>query len=107
MRRADALSVLSSRQSELKQFGVKSLAIFGSVARDEARPDSDIDILVEFGQTVGLFEFVRLKEYLEQLLGCTVDLVTPDALRPQMRDRVLQEAVRAATGLEATRSGHP
>jgi predicted nucleotidyltransferase len=107
VRRAEALAVLSSRQAEIRQFGVKSLALFGSVARDEARPDSDVDILVEFDQPVGLFGFVRLKDYLEQVLGGAVDLVTPDALRPQLRDRVLEEAVSAATGLAATHSRHP
>jgi len=97
MRRADVLSLLASRQSEIERLGVKSLALFGSVARDEARPDSDDDILVEFSQPTGLFGFVRVKDYLEQLLGYPVDLVTPDALRPQMRDQVLQAAVISGT----------
>jgi len=75
---------------------VQSLSIFGSVARDEAGPDSDIDLLVEFDRPVGLFAFVRTKQYLEQILGSRVDLVTPDALRREFRESVLREAVRAA-----------
>jgi predicted nucleotidyltransferase len=50
MRRDEALAILTAHQEELKEYGVKSLAIFGSVARDEARPDSDVDLLVEFSQ---------------------------------------------------------
>ncbi len=73
-----------------------SLSVFGSVARDEARPDSDVDLLVEFDRPIGLFAFVALKLYLEQILGQRVDLVTPDALRRQFSDEVLREAVRAA-----------
>ncbi|MBK9713413.1 MAG: nucleotidyltransferase family protein [Kouleothrix sp.] len=76
--------------------GVSSLAVFGSVAREEAGAESDVDILVEFGQPVGLFEFVRLQQRLEALLGRRVDLVTPDALRPTMRDRILHEAIDAS-----------
>jgi len=75
---------------------VQSLSIFGSVARDEAGPDSDIDLLVEFDRPVGLFAFVRTQQYLEQILGSRVDLVTPDALRREFRETVLREAVRAA-----------
>ncbi|HLH26920.1 MAG TPA: nucleotidyltransferase family protein [Chloroflexota bacterium] len=107
MRRNEALAALDARRSEIEQFGVKTLALFGSVARDEAGPESDVDILVEFDRAIGLFGFVRLKDYLEQVLGCPVDLVTPDALRPQMRDRVLQEAVRAVTRLATAHTGHP
>jgi predicted nucleotidyltransferase len=96
MRRDEALEILKQRQAEIKAFGVKSLALFGSVARDEANPDSDVDLLVEFSVPVGLFQVVRLKEYLEEALGHSVDLVTPDALREQIRSQVLREAMRAA-----------
>ena len=73
--------------------GVKSLAVFGSLARGEATRTSDIDILVEFDRPVGLFEFIRLKLYLEDLTGRWVDLVTPEAIRPAMRAAILNEAV--------------
>jgi hypothetical protein len=86
------LGLIRSHQEELSNQGVKSLAIFGSVARNEAKVDSDVDILVEFSRPVGLFDFIGLKEYLEALIGRPVDLVTPDAIRPIMRDRILNEA---------------
>jgi uncharacterized protein len=73
-----------------------SLAIFGSAARDEVREGSDIDILIEFGQPVGLFEFVRIKAQLETILDRPVDLVTPEALIKQLKEQILKEAIYAA-----------
>ncbi len=93
MRRDEILRLLSEHRAELEQLGAKSLALFGSAARDEARQDSDVDLLVEFERPVGLFEFVDLKSYLENLLGCQVDLGTPASLKPKLRERVLKEAV--------------
>jgi predicted nucleotidyltransferase len=101
VRRDEALAILATHRHELEQFGVETLAVFGSVARDEAGPDSDVDVLVEFNRPIGLFEYVRLRDRLAELMGRPVDLVTPDALRPGMRDRVLEEAVSAAARLEA------
>jgi predicted nucleotidyltransferase len=89
-------ALLKRHQADLHQRGVKSLAVFGSLARGEATPASDIDVLVEFDHPVGLFEFIRLKLYLEELTGRHVDLVTPDALRPAMRAEILNEAVHVA-----------
>lgn len=76
--------------------GIRSLSIFGSVARDEARAGSDVDLLVDFDRPVGLFHLFDVRERLETLLDCKVDLVTPGGLRPELRERVLAEAVRAA-----------
>jgi uncharacterized protein len=95
MRQQEALAILSSHDEVLRRFGVKSLALFGSVARDEARSDSDVGLLVEFDRPVGLFTFARLKRYLEESLGCSVDLGTPDSLKPYLREPVLREAIRA------------
>lgn len=95
MQLESALDILRRHQSELQQLGVKSIALFGSVVREEIRPESDIDILVEFGRPVGLFAFFRLQHRLEDLLGKRVDLVTPPALKRQLRDRILKEAVYA------------
>jgi hypothetical protein len=86
-------ALLRRHQADLRQRGVKSLAVFGSLARGEATRTSDIDVLVEFDRPVGLFEFIRLKLYLEDLTRRRVDLVTPDALRPAMRAAILNEAV--------------
>ncbi len=96
MLRDDILDILSRHQTEIKAMGIRRLAVFGSVARGEERPDSDVDILVEFNRSVGLFEFLDVKERLEALLGRTVDLATLDALKPQMRGRILSEVVYAA-----------
>ncbi len=95
LKREDVLALLNSYKPSLKEFKVKSLLIFGSVARDEANAESDVDLLVEFEQTVGLFTFVRLQRHLEKILGCKVDLGTPDSLKEDLRDVVLQEAIRA------------
>ncbi len=97
---------LAERSGELSQLGVKSLAVFGSVARDEATAVSDVDLLVEFSRPIGLFDFVHVKNYLELVLGCSVDLVTRDALRPEMRDQILKEAVGVTPGLDAPHQGH-
>ena len=90
------LQLLGSHREEMKGLGIKSLALFGSFARNEAGPDSDVDLLVEFDRPVGLFHFVRVHRYLETLLGRKVDLVTPDALKERLRDRILRELVSAA-----------
>jgi predicted nucleotidyltransferase len=89
-------ALLKRHQANLHQRGVRSLAVFGSLARGEETSASDIDVLVEFDRPVGLFEFIRLKLYLEELTGKPVDLVTPDALRPSMRTEILNEAVYVA-----------
>jgi len=93
MGREEVLTRLRKHRSALEELSVKSLALFGSAARGEARPDSDVDLLVEFSEPVGLFEFIRLKYKLEEILNCEVDLVTPDALRPGMKAVILKEAV--------------
>lgn len=96
MRREEALRILAEHREEIASFGVKSLAIFGSVARDEAGPDSDVDVLVEFGEPVGYFGLFRLRRYLEELFGRRVDLATSGALRESMKAQILKEAIDAA-----------
>jgi predicted nucleotidyltransferase len=96
MERDQILALLKRRKRRLKQFGVRSISLFGSVARNEARKRSDVDLLVDFEKSIGLFEFARLKIYLEGELGRKVDLVTPEALRKELRDNILREAIRAA-----------
>lgn len=88
------LDLLREHRVEFEAFNVKSLMLFGSVARDEALPGSDVDLLVEFERPVGLFEFIGLKQYLENLLGSDVDLGTPNSLRKNLKEEVLREAIR-------------
>lgn len=96
MRRDEALALLAAHRADIRAFGVRRLALFGSVARDEADGESDIDLLVEFDRPPGLFTFLRLQERLERIVGRPVDLVTPDALKRQLRDAILREAIDAA-----------
>lgn len=98
MNRSEVIKKLALFKDELKQFSVKDLYLFGSYAREEADEQSDLDILVEFepGAQIGLFEFARLRRRLCELLGREVDLVTRDALRPEMKDQILREAVHAS-----------
>ena len=96
MRRDEVLAILTAHQDEIRAFGVRSLSLFGSVARDEAGPESDIDLLVEFDRPTGLFGLIRLQHFLSELLGRPIDLVTPDGLSDRVRDDALREAIRAA-----------
>ena len=96
MTRAQVLARLQEHTTELRGMDVASLAVFGSVARDEAGPDSDVDLLVEFARPVGMFRLLALKEYLEALLERPVDLATRSALKRQFRDAILREAIYAA-----------
>ena len=93
MQRDEVLTILAQHQDSLKRFGVKSIAIFGSVARNEAKSDSDVDILVEFEGLVTFDRYMDLKFYLEDHLGTRVDLVSRRALRPQIRLSIEQEAI--------------
>ena len=90
------LEKLRDKGVELQRFHVASLSLFGSVVLGEDGPESGIDILVEFAEPVGMFTFVRLNHYLEELLGTAVDLVTIEALKERLRDRILNEAIHAA-----------
>ena len=80
--------------SRARRYSVKELAVFGSAARGEMRPDSDIDLLVEFqpGVKIGLLKHIAAQRELSELLGRKVDLVSKQALRSEMRDEILAEA---------------
>ncbi len=94
MRQQEVRDILKKHQIEFEElYGVKRLALFGSVARDEASRASDIDLLVEFSRPVGLFGLFALQDRLEEIFGCKVDLGTPDSLKPRLRDKVLKEAI--------------
>jgi len=94
MKRAEIIAKLSASEEELRGRGVKSMALFGSAARDEATDTSDVDLLVEFDRPTGLFGLIRLKRRLEEvLLVEKVDLLTPEGLHPALKERILAEAV--------------
>jgi predicted nucleotidyltransferase len=79
----------------MERFGVRSLALFGSVVRNDAKPTSDIDLMVDFfpGQPGGLFRFVDLKHALEGVLGRPVDLITSGNIKPRLKARILAECL--------------
>ena len=96
MRRDAVLKILESHTAELQRFGVKTLRLFGSVARDEAADGSDVDLLVGFEKPPGFSSFMKLRIFLEDLLGAKVDLVTENRLRDRVRPYVEEEAIRVA-----------
>ena len=99
MNRDQVLKIIAEHREKLaREFCVKSLALFGSVVRDEATPASDVDLLVEFdGRPVGLFHLSRTQHYLESILGIAkVDLVLRDSIKPALKERILREAIHAA-----------
>ncbi|WP_081972736.1 nucleotidyltransferase family protein [Leptolyngbya sp. KIOST-1] len=74
--------------------GVKSLGLFGSVARNEAGADSDVDILVEFSKPLGFFQVFDIQYFLEDLLQRSIDLGTADSLKEHLRAPVLKDVIR-------------
>lgn len=94
MNKKRALQVLSRTKPELQaRFGVMRLALFGSTARGTATPGSDIDILVSFGGPATSKRYFGVQFYLEDQLGCPVDLVTEKALRPELRPLIERERI--------------
>lgn len=94
--REEIIFLLQANQAALSDYGVKSLALFGSAARNSLRADSDLDILVQFEQSTWA-NYIGLKLYLEDLLGRPVDLVTPKALRPLLRPSVERDLLHVFT----------
>jgi predicted nucleotidyltransferase len=94
MKRQQVLQKLTESKPLLaERFGVTRLALFGSIARDVARPDSDVDIVVGFDGPATSARFFGVQFFLEDELGCPVDLVTEKALRPELRPHIEREAV--------------
>lgn len=90
------ISTLKEHLETLHNLGVKSLELFGSVARNEARPDSDLDFLVEFEGQITFDAYMDLKFFLEDLFTKKVDLVIKEDLKPQIREVVLNQAIHVA-----------
>ena len=85
--------IINQHRLELEEkFKVKRLAIFGSYARGDNTEESDLDIMVEFKEPVGLL-FILLADYLEEILKVKVDLVTPDAIKPNRRKYIIEELI--------------
>ena len=94
MKRQEILNRLREHREELRARGVGSVALFGSVARDDALDTSDVDLLVEFERPTGLLGLIGLKRRLEEILQVgKVDLLTPEGLHPALKERILAEAV--------------
>jgi uncharacterized protein len=93
----DVFTLLRQNGAQLRRFGVGSLSVFGSFARGEPRDESDVDILVEFEPEQESFDnFLGLAEFLEELFGRRVDLLTPESLNPRFGHYILEEAEHAA-----------
>lgn len=97
MSKAELLTLLGAQRGTLKsRYAVKSLAIFGSAARDTLSEASDVDLLVEFETAASFDRYFDLKFFLEELIGRQVDLVTQRGLRAELRTRVEREAINVA-----------
>ena len=96
MRRETAIEAIRAHVGELRALGVASLSLFGSVARDEARADSDVDVLVELARPSGLLGLMRIRFYLEDLLSAPVDVVTRGGLDAATALNVMRDAVHVA-----------
>lgn len=95
------MAILDDIQAQLREqmptlrqrFGVKQISVFGSYARGDQTSESDLDLLVEFERTPGMFAFVSLADYLESVLTLKVDLATPAMLRPRLRPHIMKDLV--------------
>jgi predicted nucleotidyltransferase len=97
MRRDEIIATLRAAEPELRRRGIRHAALFGSVARGEERPDSDIDILVEFepGEEGTVYDYVRLKEYVAGLFDGPVDVIDRDGLKPHLHAPAARDIVYA------------
>lgn len=94
MNKKQAIQSLTNSKAELAQrYGVSRLALFGSTVRDDATANSDVDVLVGFDGVADSKRYFGVQFYLEDLLGCSVDLVTEKALRPELRPFIESEAI--------------
>ena len=97
MTKQELKKILAANRSELQKLGVVSLAVFGSVAREESTQQSDIDLLVDFDRDVGLFHLFELQHRLEEIIGVPkIDLIQKGAIHPALRQKILSEAVNVA-----------
>ncbi|MBA2398211.1 MAG: nucleotidyltransferase family protein [Bradyrhizobium sp.] len=97
MKRDEIIAKLREREADLRAQGVAHAALFGSVARGDDRPDSDIDILVEFepGDEGTIYEYIRLKEFVASLFDGPVDVIDRDGLKPHLRAPAARDTLYA------------
>jgi uncharacterized protein with HEPN domain/predicted nucleotidyltransferase len=97
MNRETVITALRAHESELRASGVVRLSLFGSTARGDARPDSDIDLLAAFddARPLSLLDVIRIENQISDLLGHAVDLIEEGTLKPRVRQSVDREAMRA------------
>jgi uncharacterized protein len=94
MRRREAIELLLQHRAEIAAHGVRALYLFGSTRRDEAGPDSDIDLFVDYDEGFSLLDLVAVKEQIDHILGARADLTTRGGLHPILRDDILRDAER-------------
>jgi uncharacterized protein len=95
MNRDETISRLKAHEAELKRLGVDRLYLFGSMARDEARDDSDVDLFFDYTKgKLGVFELMDVKEYAASILGRKTDIMTRDSLHKTLRKSIEDSAVR-------------
>jgi uncharacterized protein len=95
MKRADAIRILKQHEAELRKLGVEHLYLFGSVARDEAGGDSDVDLFFDHEKgNLGLYELMDVKERAREILGQQTDIMTRASLHPSLRKRIEETALR-------------
>jgi predicted nucleotidyltransferase len=97
MNRQDAIAILIAHRDDLRARGVRRAALFGSVARGEGRPDSDLDILIELDPDaeIGIFEYVSIKRYIAELFTSPVDVVDRESLKAHVRPSAESDAIYA------------
>ncbi len=94
MNKEKIISTIEAQEDFLKKkYHVKSIGLFGSVVRGEETSESDVDILVEFESPVGFFEFIRLENYLSEMLGKKVDLISKKAVKSAVKNEIFKEIV--------------
>ena len=95
MRKQEALQLLAEHKAEMaRRFGIAELALFGSTARDEARDGSDIDVMVSFDERSTAKRYFGVQFYLEDVLGCPVDLVQEGVIRPELQPYIEKDLIR-------------
>jgi hypothetical protein len=92
--REQVLNTLQANRDAIARYGVRRLGLFGSIVRGDSSASSDLDFLVEF-EHKSFDAYMDLKEFLESLFGCPVDLVLADSLKPRLRESILKETVHA------------